>query len=205
MKKYLIVAAILALGAGLAFGFPSPVDVAPHLDSLLAPTGGAGGLGTLIWGLGNVSTSAGTTLQVSADIPVTFDQAGYQDTGMDWTTVGEVTDYGEFGRVYNLVKHNPVATRGTRKFKGSFDEGSMSMKLGLDTDDAGQIIMKAGASSDSDRSFKLTMQNGDKYYFQAQIMSFKLGVGSVDSITSASCDLELTTSSAGVGVIQVLA
>ena len=152
-----------------------------------------------------VRTTAGTTLAISADIPVTFDAAGYQDTGMDWSTVGEITDYGEFGRVYALVKHNPVASRGTKKFKGSYDEGSMALKLGLDTDDAGQIVAKVAKSSDNDYSFKVVTQNGDVYYFQAQVMDFKIGLGGVDTITSASINLELTTSSAGVGIVEVLA
>jgi hypothetical protein len=152
-----------------------------------------------------VKTSAGTTLKVSATIPETFDQAGYESTDVVYSTVGEVVNFGEFGRVYNLVTHNPVATRGTQKFKGSFNEGAMELELGLDTDDAGQVIMKAAALSDSDFSFLVTTQNGDKYYFQAKVMGFRVNVGSVDQITSASVTLELTVSSAGVGIITVLA
>ena len=81
----------------------------------------------------------------------------------------------------------------------------MSLSLGLDTDDAGQIIMKAASLSDNNYSFMVTTQNGDKYYFQAKVMSFKVGVGSVDSITTATTTLELTTTSAGVGIVEALA
>lgn len=150
----------------------------------------------------SVRTSAGTTLRVSATTPNTFDVAGYE--ALSFSLVGEITDFGEFGREYNLVTHNPVSTRGTQKFKGSFNEGSMNMTLGLDTDDAGQIILKAAVLSDNNYSFKITTQNGDIYYFQAQVMSFKLGVGGVDNITSATVVLELTTSSTGVGVVEDL-
>lgn len=153
----------------------------------------------------SVKTSAGTTLQVSATIPDSFDQAGYESTDLVYSTVGEVVNYGEFGRVYNLVTHNPVATRGTQKFKGSFNEGAMELQLGLDTDDAGQIIMKAAALSDNDYSFLVTTQNGDKYYFQAKVMGFRVNVGSVDQVTGAAATLEITTSSAGVGIVTVLA
>lgn len=152
-----------------------------------------------------VRSSAGTTLAVSATNPETFDQAGYESTDIVFTTVGEITDLGEFGREYALVTHNPVATRGTQKFKGSFNQGTMNMALGLDTDDAGQIILKAASLSDNDYSFKVTTQNGDVYYFQAKVMSFKVGIGTVDQITAATVTLELTTSSAGVGVVEVLA
>jgi len=155
-----------------------------------------------------VRTSAGTTLKVTASAPATFNSAGYTTlftTSPVPATVGEVTDLGEFGREFALVTHNPVGTRGTQKFKGSFNEGTMSLSLGLDTDDAGQIIMKAASLSDSDYSFMVTTQNGDKYFFQAKVMSFKVGVGSVDSITTATATLEISTNSAGVGIVESLA
>jgi hypothetical protein len=91
-----------------------------------------------------VKTSAGSTIAISAATPATFNAAGYG--ALTFTTIGEVTDLGEFGRDYALVTHNPIATRGTVKRKGSFNEGTMDMKLGLDTDDAGQILAKAARS-----------------------------------------------------------
>ena len=151
----------------------------------------------------SVRSSAGTTLKISAATPAPFDSAGYG--ALTFTNVAEITDLGEFGREYALITHNPIGSRGTVKKKGSFNEGTMTMKLGLDTDDAGQILMKAASLSDNDYSFLVTSQNGDKYYFQAQVMNFKVGLSTVDAITSASVNLELTSSSAGVGIIEVLA
>ncbi len=150
-----------------------------------------------------VKTSAGTLFSVAVAAPATFDGAGY--AALTWIAVGEIVDLGEFGRKYNLVTHNPLKTRATQKFKGSFNEGQLSVKLGLDTDDVGQIAMKANTTSDSPISVKVQTQNGDVYYFQAQIMSWVVGIGSVDTITSASADLELTSSASGVGIVEVLA
>lgn len=150
-----------------------------------------------------VRTTAGSTFKVSATAPATYDVSGY--AALTWTAVGEITDLGEFGREYALVTHNPINTRITQKFKGSYNEGKMSLKLGLDTDDAGQVIMKAGSTSDAARFFEVTDQKGDKYYFPAMVMTWKVGLASVDSITAASCDLELTSSSGGVGVVESLA
>lgn len=150
-----------------------------------------------------VHTSAGTTLKISASAPASFNVAGY--SALTFTAVGEITDLGEFGREFTLVTHNPVGSRGTQKFKGSFNEGTMNLSLGLDTDDAGQVLMKAASLSDGPYSFEVTTQNGDTYYFQAMVMSFKVGVGSVDSITTATCTLELTTSAGGVGIVEDLA
>jgi len=155
-----------------------------------------------------VRTSAGTTLKVTASAPATFDTTGYNTlftASPVPATVGEITDLGEFGREFALVTHNPVGTRGTQKFKGSFNEGTISLSLGLDTDDAGQIIVKAASLSDNDYSFMVTTQNGDRYFFQAKVMSFKVGVGSVDSITTATVTLEISTNAAGVGIVESMA
>lgn len=146
-------------------------------------------------------TSAGSTLAISAAAPATFNEAGYE--ALTFTTIGEITDLGEFGREYALVTHNPLDTRATVKRKGSYNEGAMDLKLALDTDDAGQILLAAASESDADYSFELTLQNGDVYYFQAQVMTFKIGVGSVDQITGASVKLELTSNDAGVGIVEV--
>ena len=150
-----------------------------------------------------VQTTAGSTLAISADAPATFDAAGY--AAVSYTTIGEITDLGELGREYNLVTHNPVGTRGTRKFKGSFSEGSMQLSMGLDDDDAGQIMARAASTSDSPYSFKLTYQDGTVRYFQALVMDFKEGAGGVDDITSATMTLELTTAADGTGIIYVAA
>jgi len=155
-----------------------------------------------------VFTSAGTTLTISADIPATFDASGYAavfTASPGPAVVGEITDLGEFGREFALVTHMPVGSRGTQKFKGSFNEGTMALSLGLDTDDAGQIIMKSASLSDANFSFQVLTQSGDKYFFQAKVMSFKVNVAGVDSITTASASLELTTTAAGVGIVEVLA
>jgi hypothetical protein len=155
-----------------------------------------------------VYTSAGTTLTVSASAPATFDGAGYAavfTASPGPAVVGEITDLGEFGREYALVTHMPVGSRGTQKFKGSFNAGTMSLSLGLDTDDAGQIIMKTASLSDDNFSFQVTTQSGDKYFFQAKVMSWKVNVAGVDSITTATATLELTTNSAGVDIVETLA
>jgi len=155
-----------------------------------------------------VFTSAGTTLTVSASAPATFDGAGYAAVfaaSPGPAVVGEITDLGEFGREFALVTHMPVGSRGTQKFKGSFNEGTMSLSLGLDTDDAGQIIMKTASLSDNNFSFQVTTQNGDKYFFAAKVMSWKVNVAGVDSITTATTTLELTTTAAGVGIVETLA
>lgn len=150
-----------------------------------------------------VRTSAGTTIGISSSAPATFNATGYD--ALTFTSIGEVTDLGEFGRTYSLVTHNPLSTRATVKKKGSYNEGAVTMQVGLDTDDAGQALVKTASQSDADYYFKITTQNGDIYYFPAMVMSFVVGVGSVDQITTASISLELTSATGGVGIVEKLA
>lgn len=155
----------------------------------------------------NVHTSAGTVISISASTPATFNQAGYEASliSSSLVPIGEIVDGGEHGREYQVVRHLPMASRGVRKFKGSFDEGSKTLALACDTDDAGQIIAKAAVLSDNDYTFKVAYPNGDADYFQAKVTTFKTGTPGSDSVRTATITLELTTSSAGVGIVEVLA
>jgi hypothetical protein len=146
-----------------------------------------------------VHTAAGASIGISASAPATFNVAGYD--ALTLTNVGEVTDLGEFGREYALVTHNPLATRATIKRKGSYNEGQISLQLALDADDAGQILLRAASESDADHYFGITDQDGTVYFFPAQVMSFKINVGSVDNIVTATVTLEITSATGGVGVI----
>lgn len=134
-------------------------------------------------------TSAGTTIAVSATAPATYDQAGF--AALTFTTVGEVVDLGEFGRVYNLVSHNPLGDRRTVKRKGSFNDGTVNMTLARDSSDAGQALLQAALASDSSYSFKVTIQDGTVFYFSAQTMSYTAAIGTVDTIFGASVALEI--------------
>ncbi len=151
----------------------------------------------------SVSSGAGTTIGIVLTAPATFDAAGY--AALTFVNIGEVTDIPDFGREFELIAHKPISSRGTVKKKGGFNEGSIDLKLGLNTDDAGTILLKAAALSDVDYSFEIAMPTGDVYYFRALAMSFKVAAGNSGSIISATCKLELQTNSAGIGIVEVLA
>ena len=148
----------------------------------------------------SVQTLAGTTIGISASQPATYDIAGYG--ALTFTNIGEVVDVGEFGRTYNVVNHNPINTRATRKFKGSFDEGNLSITVAIDGGDDGQAIVEAALNSDNDYSFEVEFNNGDIQWFQAKVTSFRTTTGGVDSIVNAVIDLAITTNSAGVGIVK---
>ena len=86
-----------------------------------------------------------------------------------------------------------MASRRTIKRKGSYNDGTMTLQLALDRDDAGQILAKTALGSDANQAIRLTYQDGSKDYFSAMVMSFKTNVGSVDQILSGSINLEINT------------
>lgn len=149
-----------------------------------------------------VQTAAGATLGVTSAAPASADAYGYSQ--LAFTLIGELTDVGEIGRAYNLVTHNAVGTRSTGKRKGSFNDGSSQLAMGLDDRDAGQAILRMGARSDDDYSFCLTLQSGDRVFFPAQVMTTRRSPGSVDKIVQRMSTLELT-SIGGIGLVELLA
>lgn len=203
-QKRMLQTEIRALFAGL-IGVVSVNRIPGEMVPGTIPTAPPGMQPTMAQLQHAVTTAAGTVISISAELPATYDAAGYGDTGIDWAAIGEVTDGGTHGRKYAEVTHKPIGSRGTQKFKGSFDEGTKTIQMGLDSDDAGQIIAKAAAVSDNTYSFKVVYPSGDKDYFAARVMSFEKQTSNVDSIVSATMQLSLTSTSAGVGIVEVLA
>lgn len=138
----------------------------------------------------NAFTSAGTTIGIVSGDPSSYDATGFE--ALTFSTIGEVTDLGEFGREYSLVTHNPLGDRQTVKRKGSYNDGSISMTVARTPDDAGQTILQTALDSDENFSFNVTLQDGTELYFQAQVLSYTTNVGTVDQITTASVTIEIT-------------
>lgn len=139
--------------------------------------------------MSNVRTTAGSTLLVCPIVPALYSAAGFQ--ALDFTEVGEITDFGEFGREYSQVTHAPVKNRRTVKRKGSFDEGSVTLPMARDSSDAGQKLLDAAVLTDDSYSYCIRLQDGTRFFFTAQCMSFKTTLGGVDSITGKSAQLEI--------------
>jgi hypothetical protein len=146
-----------------------------------------------------VRTSAGTQLYISgtgsapaaapAALSTTYDAATFG--GASYIQIGELVDLGSFGKKYNLVSFNPLGDRKTVKRRGSYNNGTLSLKLGDSILDNGQIALKAAADQDISYAFKVVLQSGTTYYFTAQVMGWNLEVGSVDQITGLTVDVEI--------------
>jgi hypothetical protein len=140
----------------------------------------------------SVQTLVETTLSVSAALPATFDDAGYD--ALTFTSIGQVTDWTPGGQVYNVVTSNPIAQRSTDKYKGTFNNGADSITINRDDDDAGQVLVLAALAADTDYSFKVEYRDGTMDYFTGKVVSFDTVAGGADSIVQRTISLERTRS-----------
>jgi len=145
-------------------------------------------------------SSAGTTIKISSGVPATFDQAGY--SVLSYTKIGKTETFSAFGRVYEEITFKPLDTRATQKFKGSFDEGGIDIKMALDDSDAGQLIVQQALDSDSDFAFEVSMPGKKKRWFQGKVLSFPPEVGSSSTLTMITVRVSITTSDTGVGIVK---
>lgn len=134
-------------------------------------------------------TTAGTLIKISAALPATYNSAGFD--ALTFTTIGEITNLGEFSKVFQTVPHNPIATRQTINEKGSFDFTPLNLEMALDEDDAGQVLINTALGSDAAFSFEVISKTGDVYYFTGKTMSFARSFGTVDQIITATATVQI--------------
>lgn len=142
------------------------------------------------------------TVQSSAGAKLYIADPGPLSPTPTWVEVGEITNFGEFGRRYELITHKPVATRGTRKLKGTYDDGALSLELGRDPGDAGQAKLITARDSDDLYLFKIELDDlpsggGDPttFTFEALVMSYTTNIGSADQIIGATVDVQIESGS----------
>lgn len=114
---------------------------------------------------------------ISANLPATYDAAGYAATTITYTEIGKVESFPEFGASREVNKFTPI--KGPVEYsKGSADYGSGPMVVADMPADAGQIILKAANDSAAHYSMKLTFQDGEIHYLDVLISSWQLSSAS---------------------------
>lgn len=97
-----------------------------------------------------------------------------------YVEVAEVTNIGQFGRVYNEILYSNLSNRNERKFKGQRNDGSLPLDLGHagPVVDPGAAAMDVALDVDDDYNFKITLNDDSKvsgaspttYFFKAKVM-----------------------------------
>lgn len=142
-----------------------------------------------------LQTMSGATLSISAAIPATYDAAGYAATGMTYTDVGEIENFGNHGVTATITEFTPISTATVGKFKGSKNYGTMSLAIGNLPGNAGQILLEAAAESTAHYSAKITYPLGDGettaeiHYLDVLVAKKENQDGAVNDVRKLAVDL----------------
>lgn len=106
-----------------------------------------------------------------------------------YTEIGEVEDGGEFGDQSEDVTFASLADSRTRHFKGTRDAGTMTLVVGDDMLDEGQIALEAAEASQLDFNFKIVLNDaitlggtGSEHYFIGKVMNKRRNLGNVNNV-----------------------
>lgn len=139
-------------------------------------------------------TSTGIKFSVAAELPSTFDEAGY--SAVTWTEVGAVTDIPEYGPSIAVVESMPLATGTVEKYQGFINYGSTSIGLEYDVSDAGQTILSDAivpGAAFVPHSFKVEYNDSSVEYFHGGVFSYTRTPGSANSMVGSTAQIEINS------------
>jgi hypothetical protein len=138
------------------------------------------------------STSAGTTIGISAAAPASFDKTGY--AALTYTTIGGVGSIPAFGASTAWNTFQPL-NGAEEQHKGPVSYGQLQVPMAYDKADAGQTLTRTASRPGNNAlySFIVTFPNGDKFYFQARVSGAPLEVGSATNVIMMNPTLGIST------------
>ena len=138
------------------------------------------------------STSAGSTLGISAAAPATQTVAGY--AALTHTEIGGIEKLGTIGATFGKTEFQPL--KGPKqKHKGAPDNGALQPTLAHDAADAGQNLLRTAADDKTSKlySFVVSYPTGEKRYFQGRVFGYPETVDGAESLLMANPTIEIDT------------
>ncbi len=135
-----------------------------------------------------IQSLTGAVLALSATRPPVFDAAGYSDTTIVWSTIGQVESFGAHGRTTQEITFTAIADGIVQKLKGSANFGNKTFSLGHVPGDAGQALLKTASQSQNRYSARVTYPLGDGevtneiHYMDVLVMSREFQDGDANTV-----------------------
>jgi len=138
------------------------------------------------------TTSAGTTIGITAAVPSSQDEAGF--AALAFTTIGGIESIAAFGAQVAVNSFQPL-NGPQNKHKGAVNYGSLQLPMAVNKADAGQMLLGVAAAPANRAlySFCVTFPNGDKRYFQGRAFGMQETVGSATNVLMATSTVEICT------------
>lgn len=143
----------------------------------------------------DVISSVGTVVSVSATIPTTPNQAGYD--ALTFTTISLVSAVPDIGAEQAVNEFVPISTGVPIKRPGAVSLPDFTLTIALTASDAGEAILrtKANAAVTDQKlvAIRVVLPNSDVIYFQATVRGFTYQIGDSNAITQAVIPMSMTT------------
>jgi hypothetical protein len=112
----------------------------------------------------------GSKLWVKAQLPASFTATGYN--ALTFVEVKGIVDVGEVGDQQNDIVIDTLVGR-VEHVNGSSDLGEIPVSYNFISADAGQVIIRAGAGTNTAHSFKVQDADGKVAYFHGVIANVR--------------------------------
>ena len=147
----------------------------------------------------SASTAASTAILISAGFPMAQTVFGY--SALTYVEIGGVESIGTIGASTGKVEFQPL--KGPKqKHKGSTDYGSLQPTIALDSDDAGQALLRTAAHPYNSALYavQVVYPDGGKRFFQARVFGYPETIGNADAMLTAAPTIEINTPVVKLGV-----
>ncbi|HFX1884970.1 TPA: hypothetical protein ACV5UF_006292 [Pseudomonas aeruginosa] len=156
----------------------------------------------------NLNTAAGCRISIGTKKPSATKTEYEADV---YVEIGEVEELGEFGDTFSNVNFTALSDGRVRKYKGTADAGDMTLTVGLDNGDAGQLALKNAHADRSKGNYniRITLNDGlpgdpsaeppvpavppTTFYFGAKVMNNTVAAGSADNVVRRNVTLGINT------------
>lgn len=136
-----------------------------------------------------INTASGSKLFVGPAGQLTTLTAYQAILEANWIEVGEIEDLGEFGDESEGVTFTALSDARVRNLKGPRNAGTMTLVVGDDMTDEGQIALEAAEASPLDFTFMVVLNDaitlgGDNsnHFFYGKVMSKRRNAGNASNV-----------------------
>ncbi|WP_011581229.1 MULTISPECIES: hypothetical protein [Chelativorans] len=143
-----------------------------------------------------ISATAKSKISIGTTAAATDATSFAADT---YTPISNVEDMGEVGSEAEILVGKYVDQDFVRKLKGSRDNGTMTIVVGRDAADAGQLALSAAEQSSLPFNFKVELNDkpnptgtNSVFYFKAIVGSARHSLGGADDITKTTFALAIS-------------
>jgi hypothetical protein len=128
-------------------------------------------------------TAKGTKLYIGDDILT---------QSPNYTEVGMIESFGEFGPDANIGSYTPVGTGIAGKYMGTTDNGELTLTIAKTTTDTGLTELIAAQKLDTPLAYKIVLSDTTEYTFNGLCRSCRVNVGSGDDVVKINAAIALT-------------